>query len=84
MRPDLDPHVVDMLARTHERQVRDTQKLYGQRNGIDQPSYDDNDFPFAGFMDALGDIVGRVFDVFIIALVLIMVIGLTLSQGPTP
>jgi len=83
MSRDLDAHTIELLAATHERQVRDTQKLYGQRNGIDQPSYDDR-LPFEGFVEAVGDLAVRVFEIFIVALVLFMVIGLTLSAAPTP
>jgi len=86
MRHDLDPIDLEAMARRHQEMVLDTYKLYGQRNGVDQPENSDH-LPLDGTREARSLVrawSGQAFTMLIIVLVVFVVVGLTLTAGPTP
>lgn len=87
MRHDLDPIDLEAMARMHQKHVLDTYKLYGQRNGIDQPE-DSDHLPLSGAGAWIARPqrfwLGKAFEMLVIVLVLFVAVGLTLATGPTP
>ena len=83
MKPDLDPCDIERLRALHEKQLRDTQKLFGPGRVVDRSSYDER-LSFEDFLDAIADLGMRVLEVAFLALVIILVICLSIPPGPTP
>ncbi|MBO9647385.1 MAG: hypothetical protein J7605_02660 [Variovorax sp.] len=76
---DLDPIALDALARTHQRHVMELYRIHGQRDGIDQPDITDR-MP----LETIRQVINTSFDQLVVVLVIILVVGLSLSGGPTP
>lgn len=72
MKPDLSQSDFDGLVSHHEHLTRSTRVLYGLEPREDQPST-----PF----DWLLDIARRVFEIFAIAVVAVVIVALLLSRG---
>ena len=80
-RGDIDPAVLDAMARAHEQKVADTYKLYGQRNGHDEPEA----FSATPFQ-ALASLVRMAYraglELLVIAIFLVFIAALALSGQP--
>ena len=75
----MSPETIEVLARAHQRQVLDTYRIYGQLEGIDEPEALGR-MPLEG----LFQVVRHCYEQLVVALVLILVVGLSLCGGPTP
>lgn len=90
----LPTDVAELLHREHQRQVRQTYALHGQRNGVDQPEELDH-LPLEGLFVGinrglrrlLNDVrrwAHQLFDQLCIALVLLTLLGLSLNPQGSP
>lgn len=78
----MSPDTINTLGRAHKRQVLETYRIYGQLDGIDQPE-DSDHLPLNGAGALIRNSASRLFEMLVIVLVAILVIGLSLTGGPT-
>lgn len=78
-RAEMDPATVDALARAHQQQVLDTYRLYGQRDGTDQPEALDR-LPFEGLFAW----IRAQADPLLTVVVTLLVVATCLRGGPMP
>lgn len=77
----MSPDTLEVLARAHQRQVLDTYRIYGQADGID---VDEPEALHRMPLEGVFQVLRQGFDQLIFALVLIVVIGLSISGGTMP
>ena len=87
MSNELGPFELEALARMHQQHVLNTHRLYGQRNGIDQPE-DSDRLPLSGAHEwcvlSLRTWAAKTFEMLLIVLLVFVLVGITMSSGPTP
>lgn len=81
---DLPAEVVNLLHRIQQQDVRQTYRLIGQESGLADLPDEDEEWPLEGLFRDIKRWASRAFEQLVIALVILTLLGLSLTVAGSP